>query len=375
MAFLLAVFLVAALVGLAYSAVQALTQWQRATKADVECAAATTRYTELRDKYNADIGRCKQFIAGVKAENERLSKWKDVADADAKAAAMLVAAKTSLDRANADAAHLTAEVEQKVTVALSEASNAASAELAEAKRKAKILRDESQAALDLATAQAAKIVEAANNRAEEIAGSAYEAVKDASLYERTAKAMKNLVEGYGDQYIVPPHSLLDGLANDFGYTQAGRELKNARERTRIMVGNRTAAECDYVEAAKRETAVNFVIDAFNGKVDSIMSRVKHDNVGKLSQQIHDAFSLVNYNGKAFRNARITETFLAARLDELKWAALAQELLSRQRDEQRAAKNRLATSARAARDRERALTGGGQGGRYLPEGHPTGARAV
>ena len=127
MAFLLAVFLVAALVGLAYSAVQALTQWQRATKADVECAAATTRYTELRDKYNADIGRCKQFIAGVKAENERLSKWKDVADADAKAAAMLVAAKTSLDRANADAAHLTAEVEQKVTVALSEASNAASA--------------------------------------------------------------------------------------------------------------------------------------------------------------------------------------------------------------------------------------------------------
>ena len=57
-------------------------------------------------------------------------------------------------------------------------------------------------------------------------------MKDASLYERTAKAMKNLVEGYGDQYIVPPHSLLDGLADDFGYTQAGRELKTARERVR-----------------------------------------------------------------------------------------------------------------------------------------------
>ena len=141
-----------------------------------------------------------------------------------------------------------------------------------------------------------------------------------------------------------------------------------------MVGNRTAAECDYVEAARRETAVNFVIDAFNGKVDSIMSRVKHDNVGKLSQQIHDAFSLVNYNGKAFRNVRITETFLAARLDELKWAVLAQELLSRQRDEQRAAKEQARDEVRRQGSRTGA-TGGGQGGRYLPEGHPTGARAV
>ena len=39
--------------------------------------------------------------------------------------------------------------------------------------------------------------------------------------------MKNTIEGYGDQYLVPPHSLLDGLADDFQYAQAGRELKNA----------------------------------------------------------------------------------------------------------------------------------------------------
>ena len=104
MTFLLALFLLVALVGLAYAAVQALTQWQRATKADAECAATTARYAELRDKYNADIARCKQYIAGVKAENERLSKWKDVADADTKAAGMLAAARAALDQANADAA-------------------------------------------------------------------------------------------------------------------------------------------------------------------------------------------------------------------------------------------------------------------------------
>ena len=41
-----------------------------------------------------------------------------------------------------------------------------------------------------------------------------------------------------------------------------------------------------------------------------------DNAGKLAQQIRDAFALVNYNGKAFRDARINEEFLTARLDEL-----------------------------------------------------------
>ena len=45
----------------------------------------------------------------------------------------------------------------------------------------------------------------------------------------------------------------------------------------------------------------------------------------LEQEIRDAFTLVNFNGRAFRNARITEEYLAARLDELKWAALAQVL--------------------------------------------------
>ena len=179
-------------------------------------------------------------------------------------------------------------------------------------------------------------------------------MKNAALYERTVKAMKNTIDGYGDEYIIPPHSLLDGLADDFQFAQAGRELKNARECTKVMIRNNTAATCDYVEANRRETAVNFVVDAFNGKVDSILSRVKHDNAGKLGQEIRDAFTLVNYNGKAFRDARITEQFLAARLAELKWAAVVQQLALQDREEQRHAKEQAREEARAAKERERAL---------------------
>src|SRR6266702_1794553 len=114
-------------------------------------------------------------------------------------------------------------------------------------------------------------------------------------------------------------------------------VKRAREYTKVMVRNGTAAACDYVEANRRETAINFVVDAFNGKVDSVLSRVKHDNSGKLGQQIRDAFTLVNYNGKAFREARIKDEYLAARLDELKWAAISQQLALEDREEQRHAK--------------------------------------
>ena len=64
--------------------------------------------------------------------------------------------------------------------------------------------------------------------------------------------MKNTVRGYGDDYIIPSYSLLDQLADDFGYTEAGEELKKARERSRLMVKNHTAAKCDYVEEYRKQ---------------------------------------------------------------------------------------------------------------------------
>lgn len=51
-----------------------------------------------------------------------------------------------------------------------------------------------------------------------------------------------------------------------------------------MVRAGTAATCEYVEASRRTTAINFVTDAFNGKVDSILSRVRNDNAGTLGQE-------------------------------------------------------------------------------------------
>ena len=121
-----------------------------------------------------------------------------------------------------------------------------------------------------------------------------------------------------------------------------------------MVEQGEAATCDYAETYRRDTAIRFVIDAFNGRVDGILSRTKHDNYGTLEQEIRDACSLVNYNGKAFKNARILLVYLDARIAELKWAVAAQELRMKEREEQRRIQEQIREEEKARREYERAI---------------------
>ncbi len=166
--------------------------------------------------------------------------------------------------------------------------------------------------------------------------------------------MRNIVDGYGDRYIIPTHSLLDELAADFGHVAAGESLRAAREQTRRMIEGGLAAACDYAEANRRETAIRFAVDAFNGRVDAILSRVRHDNYGTLEQEIRDAFSLVVHNGEAFRNARILPAYLDARISELRWAVVVQELKLKEREEQRRIQEQIREEEKARRDYERAM---------------------
>ncbi|EHA5005160.1 DUF4041 domain-containing protein [Salmonella enterica subsp. diarizonae] len=201
---------------------------------------------------------------------------------------------------------------------------------------------------------AMKIISDAEIRAKEIAGSAYEAKEFAETYQAVAKSMKNKIEGYGDEWIVPNRSVLDELADNYEFTDAGKELQKARELTKSLIKTGKAASCDYVETNRRNTAINFVLDAFNGKVDSVLSKIKHNNFGKLSQEIKDAFQLVNYNGSAFRSAQITDIYLQSRLNELKWGVAVNEIMLEEKEEQRRIKEQLREEEKARREYEKAI---------------------
>ncbi|PMN10084.1 DUF4041 domain-containing protein [Vibrio lentus] len=236
-----------------------------------------------------------------------------------------------LDEAKVESKNITAEARIK---------------LANSKEKAEEIKLE-------AREEASKVISYAEAQAKEIAGNAYEAKAKADSYETAIKAMKNTIEGYKDDYIVPNQSVLDDLAEEFSFKEAGEELKAARKRVKEMVKDNYAGTCDYVEVHRKTYAIHFAVDAFNGKVDSALSKTKHDNFGKIQQEIIDAFALVNHNGAPFRNARINQEFLDARLTELKWAVAAFELRKIEKEEQAAIKAQIREEERSIREMEKA----------------------
>lgn len=205
-----------------------------------------------------------------------------------------------------------------------------------------------------AVRESQRIIENAENKAESIGGDAYRSLREADQITDRIKAMKNVIKGYGNEYIIPTYTLLDELADDFSHKEAGENLKKLRLNNKLMITNRQAGLCEYVDEYRRNIAIDFVIDAYNGKVESILSTVKKDNYGILKQKIEDAFQLVNFNGEAFRKARISTIYHQARLEELKWAVVAQELRSQEQEEQRQIREQIREEEKARKEFEKAI---------------------
>lgn len=331
----------------------------------VRSARSARNAAEQEDRRRAADARA----SAAEQDNQALSRFRAVLDAEQEAARVRGAAQVELEQARQAAATTLFHAQQQAQVATTTADQyaqqlAARAQL-ESQQAVLAAQNQSQAAVtdaqrwaELVTADAQRTAAAtiakAQEEAQTIAGDALRAQSNVDSYRREAKALENVVDGYGDRYLVPSHSVLDDLAEEFGFEEAGAKFKAARERTRALLKAGQAAACDYVEANRRDTAIAFVSDAFNGKVDSILSRVKEDNVGTLREKVHDAFTLVNMNGRAFRDARITEKYLESRLDELQWATVAQELKNREREEQRRIKEQIREEEKARREYERAM---------------------
>lgn len=199
-----------------------------------------------------------------------------------------------------------------------------------------------------------KIINDAELEANKFTDILNEAKQKTNEFVKTELAMRNIIKGYGHDYLIPNISVLDNLAEQYSWAQAGEELKNARAFTRSLVKNKKAATCEYVDTDKYNTAIKFVTDAFNGKVDSALSKVKYDNYGTIKQQIEDAFNVVIETGRAFRNARVTEEYLNARLEELKWAVATNELKKNEQEEQRAIKEQMREEERAQKEIQKAI---------------------
>lgn len=317
-------------------------------------ASLSTELSDVKEKNAREQAQQRAQINSLSEKVTSLKKYEAIEDAETKASQIIAEANQSIATLMEKARNEAFSVKEAADTQMKLAQTTSDELKNEASRKAKELKDKAESILNSATQESAVIINNAQKRAKEIAGSAYDAMQRADELQRTAQAMQNVIEGYGDRYLIPVYSLLDELADEFSYTDAGNELKKARERTRLMIKNRTAANCDYAEVLRKTTAIDFVLDAFNGKVDSIISDIKYDNYGTMAQMVRDAAQLVNNNGKAFRNARVLDEYLQARLEELRWAIIVLELKRKSQEEQRLIKEQIREEEKARREYERAI---------------------
>jgi len=133
------------------------------------------------NEYDSSLKVLNDNIAKLEGENRRLSKWQVVEDAQGKADEILKNAQNTFEITNREVANLRANSQTQATSMLENAKKEAESIIVEAKKEANVRKDESKASLDSATIEAGKIISTAKKRAEEIAGSAYEAMNNAKL--------------------------------------------------------------------------------------------------------------------------------------------------------------------------------------------------
>ena len=116
-----------------------------------------------------------------------------------------------------------------------------------AKEKATLIVEETDKQLRNTITYCVEMRKNAEKKVELMNYKSYTAMNQYEFYEKAAQAMKNVIEGYKDNYMNIMSSQLDELSDEFGYVDAGMNLKTARNRTKHLMSMRLAAISDYAE--------------------------------------------------------------------------------------------------------------------------------
>lgn len=169
--------------------------------------------------------------------------------------------------------------------------------------------------------------------------------------EEYALALRRLIEGYSNEFIIPEITVLDELADDYGYAEAAKKFKEIKGDARKMIRTQTAAIASAPITEQKESAQRFILEAFNGKVEEIIQDIKSENYGVLSQQIKDCFKVINEDG-AILGVRISKEYLENRLSELKEGMILHQIKLKDKEEQQRLKEIEREEAQARREEER-----------------------
>jgi len=337
--------------GLGYACVNLFAYWKKGQKERNEAQKSQKEW--------------EAFGLATKDENDLLAKYRPIANIDAHIAQIEGEAAAKLASINQELAQKEAVLKEAEERAMAEVrSKTEQAERDSQVRLATINHEfaQKEEMLKEADGKAMAEVKAKTEQAEKDSQARLESIasqlsdKEIRLKEtqELLSATKNIVEGYGNEYLVPKEALFDQLAEEYGHEKAGQKLKEARDIVRTMIRKGTASSSRITDKEQNEAAKDFIVDAFNGRIEGILAKAKRltENYGVLRQQIKDAFSVVNESGR-YVGTEITLEFLDARLEELKWGMKVQEIIEEDKEEQRLLKEQLRDEALARKEAEKA----------------------
>ncbi len=173
----------------------------------------------------------------------------------------------------------------------------------------------------------------------------------AAKLEKIVKAYENKINGYGDEFLFPIENVIDELGSELAYSESSKNLRETNKRIKDSIKTEQAIKSKFKEPGSKELTL-VVLEAFIGQANTILSRIKNDNFGKLTQELMDLFILINKNAEAFKT-EITKKFLDLFLEKLKWGSVLQKIKKDQQEEQRIIRERIREEERVRREAEKA----------------------
>lgn len=153
----------------------------------------------------------------------------------------------------------------------------------------------------------------------------YSQALDQQHLENINRALDNKIRGYHSAFFLPLQSILDQLMDGMNESAAKQNLTAVRCKMIDAMEQQSTAKCNYVDEERRLAAMQLFTLVFNSRADLYLAQLNTKNLGELLQALADDFTLLNAHGVHFSQARVLDSYLQLRLEELKMAALVLHL--------------------------------------------------
>ncbi|QOW48903.1 MULTISPECIES: DUF4041 domain-containing protein [unclassified Acinetobacter] len=153
----------------------------------------------------------------------------------------------------------------------------------------------------------------------------YSQALDQQHVENINRALDNKIRGYQSTFFLPLQSILDQLMDGINEPAAKQNLTAIRCKMIDAMEQQSTANCNYVDEERRLAAMQLFTLVFNSRADLYLAQLNTKNLGELLQALEDDFTLLNAHGVHFSQARVLDSYLQLRLEELKMAALVLHL--------------------------------------------------